>query len=97
MEETGGDLQDYVNLNRDVSEMDDSEVLDEYYRATKSHLTSDERNFLLEDNFGYDDEVDDPRRLSSFAKICPHKLFPYGSKTVWLDGCYVHTKEWVDK
>ncbi len=43
------------------------------------------------------DEVDDPRRLSSYAKICPHKLFPYGSKTVWLDGCYVHTKEWVDK
>ena len=43
------------------------------------------------------DEVDDPRRLSAYAKICPHKLFPYGSKTVWLDGCYVHTKEWVDK
>ena len=63
MEETGGDLQDYVNLNRDVSEMDDSEVLDEYYRATKSHLTSDERNFLLEDNFGYDDEVDDPKEI----------------------------------
>ena len=42
------------------------------------------------------DEVDDPRRLSSYAKICPHKLFPYGTKTVWLDGCYVHTKEWVD-
>ena len=42
------------------------------------------------------DEVDDPRRLSAYAKICPHKLFPYGSKTVWLDGCYVHTKEWVD-
>ena len=44
------------------------------------------------------DEVDgDPRRLSAFAKICPHKLFPIGTKTVWLDGCYVHTKEWVDK
>jgi ribosomal protein S13 len=39
MDETGGDLQDYVNLNRDVEKMDDSEVLDEYYRATKSHLT----------------------------------------------------------
>ena len=44
------------------------------------------------------DEVDgDPRRLSSYAKICPHKLFPVGSKTVWLDGCYVHTKEWIEK
>tara|TARA_B100000927_G_scaffold62778_1_gene49230 strand:+ start:2614 stop:4512 length:1899 start_codon:yes stop_codon:yes gene_type:complete len=47
--------------------------------------------------FVYDEVDGDPRRLSAFAKICPHKLFPYGSKTVWLDGCYVHTKEWVDK
>ena len=47
--------------------------------------------------FVYDEVDNDPRRLSAFAKICPHKLFPYGSKTVWLDGCYVHTKEWVDK
>ena len=63
MEETGGDLSDYVNLNRDVSKMDDSEVLDEYYRATKSHLTPEERNFLLEDNFGYNEDEDDPREI----------------------------------
>ena len=43
------------------------------------------------------DEVDDPRRLSAYAKLCPHKLFPMGSKTVWIDGCYVHTKRWVEK
>ena len=61
MEETGGDLQDYVNLNRDVSKMDDSEVLDEYYRNTKSHLTPEERNFVLEEKFSYDEEADDPK------------------------------------
>ncbi len=63
MDETGGDLQDYVNLNRDVTKMDDSEVLDEYYRATKSHLTPEERTFLMEDNFGIDEEVDDERAI----------------------------------
>jgi len=63
MEETGGDLNDYVNLNRDISKMDDSDVLDEYYRTTKSHLTAEERNFLLEESFGYDDEVDDPKDI----------------------------------
>jgi len=47
-------------------------------------------------DFVYDEVDGDPRRLSAFAKICPHKLFPNGTKTVWLDGCYVHTKEWVD-
>jgi len=63
MDVTGGDLQDYVNLNRDVTKMDDSEVLDEYYRATKSHLTPEERTFLMEDNFGIDEEVDDERAI----------------------------------
>ena len=63
MEETGGDLNDYVNLNRDISKMDDSDVLDEYYRNTKSHLTAEERNFLLEDKFSYDEEVDDAREI----------------------------------
>ena len=48
-------------------------------------------------DFVYDEVDGDPRRLSAFAKLCPHRLFPDGTKTVWLDGCYVHTKEWVDK
>jgi len=63
MSETGGDLNDYVKLNRDVKEMDDSDVLNEYYRETKSHLTPEERSFLLEDNFGYDDSVDDEKDI----------------------------------
>jgi len=63
MDETGGSLEDYVNLNRDVSKMDNSDVLDEYYRATKSHLTAEERGFLLEETFGYDEEEDDPKDI----------------------------------
>ena len=63
MRETGGDLNDYVKLNRDTKEMDDSDVLDEYYRSTKSHLTPEERSFLLEDNFGFDDSVDDEKEI----------------------------------
>ena len=63
MNETGGDINDYVNLNRDVEKMDDSDVLDEYYKNTKSHLTPEERSFLLEDNFGYDDSVDDDKTI----------------------------------
>jgi hypothetical protein len=63
MEETGGDLNDYVSLNRDVEKMDDSDVLDEYYKTTKSHLSSEERGFLLEDTFGIDEEVDDEKTI----------------------------------
>ena len=63
MDETGGDIQDYANLNRDISKMDDSDVLDEYYRETKSHLTAEERNFLLEDKFGVDEDIDDEKMI----------------------------------
>jgi hypothetical protein len=63
MEDTGGDINDYVNLNRDVSKLDDSDVLDEYYRTTKSHLTAEERGFLLEDSFGIDEEIDDEKTI----------------------------------
>jgi hypothetical protein len=63
MNETGGNLNDYVNLNRDISKMDDSDVLDEYYRDTKSHLTNEERNFLLEEKFGFNEDEDDSKEV----------------------------------
>jgi hypothetical protein len=37
-----------------------------------------------------------PRRLSFFPKANPHLFFTKGTHTVWIDGCYVHTKEFVD-
>ena len=68
MEETGGDINDYVNLNREVDKMDDSDILDEYYRSTKSHLSPEERSFLLEDSFGYDEDVDDAKEIRKKKK-----------------------------
>ena len=65
MEDTGGDLNDYVNLNRDLTKLDDSEILDEYYKKTKSHLSAEERNFLLEDKYGFDEDIDDERTIRS--------------------------------
>ena len=63
MEETGGDLNDYVNLNRDISSLDNSEILDEFYKNTKPHLSAEERNFILEEQFSYDEDVDEPRDI----------------------------------
>ena len=63
MEETGGSLEDYVRLNQDYSSYDDMTVLREYYKQTKSHLTSDEVEFLIEDSFSYDEEVDEERDI----------------------------------
>jgi len=63
MEETGGDLNDYVALNRDISKLDDQDALLEYYRKTKPHLTLEEINFLMEDQFSYDEENMDDKEI----------------------------------
>ena len=65
MDETGGDIQDYVELNRDLSKLDDSDILDEYFRLTKPHLDASERNFLLEERFSYDEDTDDEKTIRS--------------------------------
>ena len=63
MEDTGGDLEDYVNLNKDTSKLDDQDVLHEYYKQTKPHLNAEEINFILNDQFEYDEEVDEEKTI----------------------------------
>ena len=63
MEDTGGTLEDYVSLNQDFSNFDDMTILREYYKKTKSHLTAEEVEFLIEDTFSYDEEVDEEREI----------------------------------
>jgi hypothetical protein len=63
MNETGGTLEDYVKINQDYSNIDDSTLLYQYYNQTKSHLSKDEIDFLIEDNFSIDEEVDEPKDI----------------------------------
>ena len=61
MEDTGGDLNDYLTLNQDYSELDNQTLLKEYYKSTKPHLSEDEVDFVMEDTFAYDEEIDEAR------------------------------------
>ena len=63
MEETGGDLNDYVKLNQDYSKLDNQDLLYEYYKNTKPHLNAEEINFLMEDQFSFDEDVDEDRDI----------------------------------
>ena len=63
MGETGGDINDYVKLNKDYGDMDNQDILREHYKQTKPHLDSEEINFLMEDQFSYDEDVDDDREI----------------------------------
>jgi len=63
MEDTGGDLNDYVTLNQDYSELDNHTLLKEYYKTTKPHLSEEEIDFVMEDEFAYDEDVDEDRQI----------------------------------
>ena len=63
MKETGGTLEDYVRLNADYSNVDNNTLLREYYKKAKSHLNAEEINFMIEDNFSFDEEVDEERDI----------------------------------
>ncbi len=63
MNETGGTIEDYVRLNADYTNVDENTLLVEYYKQTKPHLSYDEIQFLMEDNFSFDQEVDEEREI----------------------------------
>ena len=63
MEETGGDIQDYVRLNADYSNVNEDVLLKEYYKNTKPHLTDEEISFVMEDKFTYDTDTDEERDI----------------------------------
>ena len=65
--ETGGSLEDYVKLNKDYSSLNESQIIKEYYQATKPHLDKEDIDILMED-FLYDEELDEPKDIRK-AKI----------------------------
>jgi len=63
MQETGGTIEDYVRLNADYSNVNNVALLKEYYKNTKPHLDAEEVEFLLEDKFFFDEDIDDEREI----------------------------------
>ena len=63
MQETGGDINDYVTLNQDYSELDNHALLKEYYKSTKPHLSEEEVEFVMEDTFAYDEDENTDKEI----------------------------------
>jgi len=90
MEDTGGDLTDYVKLNQDYSELDDNSLLKEYYKKTKPHLNLEEINFLMEDNFSFDEDMDEDidvrrKKLALKEQVAQAKLHLDGEKSKYYE------------
>ena len=97
MNETGGTLEDYVNLNKDFSNVDSDTLLKEYYKQTKSHLDQDEINFLIEDNFEFDEDLDEERdirrkKLAYKEEVAKAKNFLENQKSKYYDEVRLSSK-----
>ena len=90
MDETGGDLSDYVKLNQDYSKLDNTSLLHEYYKQTKPHLDQEEINFLMEDTFSFDEDMDDDRdirrkKLALKEQVASAKSHLDGQKSTYYE------------
>ena len=62
MNETGGTVEDYVELNKDYSKLSSDQLLHEYLRKTKPHLDSEDINLIMED-YKYDEDIDEQKDI----------------------------------
>ena len=90
MDDTGGDLEDYVRLNKNVDELDSKDVLQDYYKATKPHLSSDEIDFLMEDKFSFDEDIEDEtqikrKKLALKEQVAEAKTYLDGQKSKYYE------------
>ena len=90
MNETGGDINDYVKLNQDYSKLDNLTLLREYYKQTKPHLTAEEVDFMMEDQFSYDEEIDDDKdikrkKLALKEQVASARQHLDGAKSKYYD------------
>ena len=90
MEETGGDLSDYVAINKDYSDLPDSALLTEYYSKAKPHLNKEEISFLIDDNFSYDEDLDESRdiqrkKLALKEQVADAKTYLDGLKSKYYE------------
>ena len=90
MKETNGSMEDYVRLNADYSTIDTGVLLKEYYKKSKPHLNDEEISFIMEENFDFDEDVDEERdikrkKLAYKEEVAKAKNFLEDVKSKYYD------------
>ena len=75
MEDTGGTVEDYTRLNRDIEKIDNVSLVREYYEYTKPHLNKEDVDFLMDKNFAYDAELDEASDVKAKQLAFKEELF----------------------
>ena len=61
--ETGRNIQDFYNLQKDYDSMEDNSVLANYYSNTEEGLDAIDIQDIIEDKFDFDEDIDDPKDI----------------------------------
>ena len=89
MKETGGTVEDYVRLNKDYDSLDGEQLLKEYYKISKPHLNIEEIEFLMDDNFAWNEDEEErsirKKKLAYKEEIAKAKNFLVSSKNKYYD------------
>jgi hypothetical protein len=78
--ETGRGIADFYNLQKDYSNMDEDDVLANYYSATEEGLDAIDIQDIIVDKFSVDEDLDDPKdvkriRLAKKRELAKAKKF----------------------
>ena len=89
MEDTGGNVEDYVRLNADYSNVKEDVLLKEYYLKTKPYLEPEDVDLLLED-YTYDEDLDEDRdirkkKIAFKEEVAKAKSFLEETKSKYYD------------
>ena len=90
MRETGGTMQDYIRLSTNYDDVDRDVLVKEYYKNTKSHLSAEEIDFMIEDNFAFDEDIDEDRevrrkKLAYKEEVAKARMFLKDTKEKYYD------------
>ena len=60
---TGRGFEDFVKVNKQYDNLEDDQVLAEYYSLTESDLDKEDIHYLMEEKFSYDEDIDDEKDI----------------------------------
>jgi hypothetical protein len=60
---TGRGFEDFVKVNKNYDNLDDDQVLAEYYSLTESDLDKEDIHYLMEEKFSFDEDIDDEKDI----------------------------------
>ena len=63
--ETGRGIDDFIKLQRNYDDMNQDQLLREFYAATETDLDQEDVDYLINNNFSYDEDLDDESQVKA--------------------------------